>query len=953
MRHSLYQLSRIGGPVLTALSLSLGACTPSETTPTGLQGNSPVSMRPAPRPASAPLKPRSMKLRVKMDARLLRGFGIQQLNDCVQQITNIENLIFIPDVLTPEQISALEADGITVSEEDGQTLLRFSSPLQELSADELGLEFTLENLPVGTFAGRTTLRNSASTELGFLNYTLTIAEGVGTSVDVNFSALEEESGIASCPKMGVTVSGATLVEAGGDIIPAVLVGPSAEPTPTPATAPPVFGGFSPSTGYPLTNVTITGSNLSAVTAVRFGSMPAASFNRISDTEIQARVPNISAAVPITLLNAAGEATSIGEFTPLEGARRIYIRPGTTGDGTSWSDALGNLAVAMAAGRPGDEIWVAAGTYTPTVPGGSRLISFVLTPGITVLGGFNGTESLAEQRDWEANTTVLSGDLNGNDIYSEDTPVALQTLSDNSFHILRGGQNAILDGFIVRGGTALSSPPRHQGGGMLNSSNPTLRNLIFENNTALFTGGGMANINNAAPSLENVTFRFNDANMGGGMYNGPNTNVSLNQVNFLSNAASQGGGLFNDGASPSIILSSFANNSGRQMGGGMCNRRGASPTLLQVVLTENIGGLGGAIYNNERSSPSLSQVVIGGNFADNGGGIYNYNGSSPTLEQVTIEENQATFTGGGIYNYQRSSPSIHRSAIVDNVAGAEGGGIMNRSNSNPQITNVLIAGNRSSRAGGMGNFNLADPVLRHVTMYGNQAQEGAEMFNYTLANPQIISSIIWNDSPNAVVHYNTLLQVTSSLVKGLDSIDHTGFGNLNINPQFVDYTKPAGPDGVYMTADDGLRLSNTSPGRNFGWAVGMPNLDILGVTRETPPEMGAYEGDYETVLQPLVVTDIEPGTGLEVEAGDIITVAYVGTVQNSGTTLDSNNSFTFTVGVGGVIAGWDQGLIGMKVGGTRQLVIPPHLGYGDGAIDLGYDPASNLVFVINLIDVQKP
>ncbi|MBF2054244.1 MAG: FKBP-type peptidyl-prolyl cis-trans isomerase [Candidatus Sericytochromatia bacterium] len=951
MRHSLYQLSRIGCPVLTALSLSLGACTPSETPPTGIQ--SPVVMRPAPRPAAAPLKPRSMKLRVKIDASLLRGFGIQQLNDCVQAVSDIENQVFIPDVLTPEQSSALQADGITVTEEAGQTLLSFTSTLQEPGAEELGLEFTLENLPVGTFAGRTTLRDSAETELGFLNYTLTITEGAGTTVDVNFSALEEESGIASCPKMGVTVSGATLVEAGGDIIPAVLIGPSAEPTPTPATEPPVFGGFSPSTGYPLTQVTITGSNLDAVTAVRFGALPAASFNRVSATEITARVPNLSAPAAITLINAAGEATSVGEFTPLEGARRIYIKPGGTGDGSSWVDALGNLAIAMAAGRPGDELWVAAGTYTPTSPGGSRLISFVLTPGITVLGGFNGTETLAEERDWEANPTILSGDLNGNDIYGEDSPVALQTLSDNSFHILRGGQDAMLDGFTIRGGTALSSPPRNQGGGMLNSSNPTLRNLIFENNTALFAGGGMANINNASPSLENVTFRFNDASSGGGMYNGPNTNVSMNQVTFFSNAASQGGGLFNEGASPSITLSSFANNSGRQMGGGMCNRRGASPTLMQVVMTENVGGLGGAMYNNESASPSLAQVVIGGNFADNGGGIYNYNGSSPTLEQVTVEDNQATFVGGGMYNYQRSSPSVHRSAFVNNVAGAEGGGIMNRSNSNPEITNVLIYGNQSSRAGGMGNFNHADPVLRHVTMYDNQAEEGAEMFNTLLANPQIFSSIIWNDNANAVMHFNTLLQVTSSLIKGLDNIEHTGFGNININPQFVDYTNAAGPDGVFMTADDGLRLSNTSPARNFGWGVGMPTLDIVGLTRETPPEMGAYEGDYETVLQPLGITDIEEGTGLEVEAGDIITVAYVGTVENSGTTLDSSNSFTFTIGVGGVIPGWDQGLIGMKAGGTRQLVIPPHLGYGDGAIDLGYDPASNLIFVINLLDVQKP
>jgi len=99
-------------------------------------------------------------------------------------------------------------------------------------------------------------------------------------------------------------------------------------------------------------------------------------------------------------------------------------------------------------------------------------------------------------------------------------------------------------------------------------------------------------------------------------------------------------------------------------------------------------------------------------------------------------------------------------------------------------------------------------------------------------------------------------------------------------------------------------------------------------------------------------ELTVGQGQEAKAGDRVSVLYTGKLQN-GTVFDSNtdksNPFTFTLGAGDVIKGWDQGVAGMKVGGKRRLTISPELGYGDQAN--GKIPANaTLVFEIDLLNV---
>jgi FKBP-type peptidyl-prolyl cis-trans isomerase len=116
--------------------------------------------------------------------------------------------------------------------------------------------------------------------------------------------------------------------------------------------------------------------------------------------------------------------------------------------------------------------------------------------------------------------------------------------------------------------------------------------------------------------------------------------------------------------------------------------------------------------------------------------------------------------------------------------------------------------------------------------------------------------------------------------------------------------------------------------------------------------GGDSGTTPTGGGTLVIEDLVVGNGATAAVGDVVTVNYVGTLTN-GTKFDSSydrgQPYTFQVGAGRVIAGWDQGVPGMKVGGKRRLTIPPSLGYGNqpnGAIPAN----STLVFEIDLVSI---
>lgn len=114
-----------------------------------------------------------------------------------------------------------------------------------------------------------------------------------------------------------------------------------------------------------------------------------------------------------------------------------------------------------------------------------------------------------------------------------------------------------------------------------------------------------------------------------------------------------------------------------------------------------------------------------------------------------------------------------------------------------------------------------------------------------------------------------------------------------------------------------------------------------------------EGEMITTASGLQYQEITVGTGQEAKNGDTVTVHYVGTLED-GTQFDSSRDrgepFQVTIGTGGVIAGWEEGLQGMRVGGTRKLVVPPELGYGAQAVGDVIPANSTLIFEIELLSI---
>lgn len=325
-------------------------------------------------------------------------------------------------------------------------------------------------------------------------------------------------------------------------------------------------------------------------------------------------------VPSIMDTGAGAAPIIdrGAYeVPSQIILYVNINAPDGGDGYSWATALNRLDYAIARSTSETEIWVSAGVY-PASNG-----SFSLTGNVKLYGGFAGWETAREQRDWQGNPTILSG---------ENTRTVVSASTD---------ANSILDGFYVRDGAA------REGGGMSikKAKDILIRNVTFEGNVAESKGGGVY-ISGTIPETAsvkfvNVEFKDNSSFHGGGVYN-VNTNMIFINCTFRGNYASNietsggnGGGIYHTSGNPLIINTVFSGNYAGGHGGGLYHQIGLSLVVNSTFSGNRAasrGGMSGGFAHNS---------IFWGNRDDDG-----VNGESQVGGTVTYSVVQGGLNGVG-------------------------------------------------------------------------------------------------------------------------------------------------------------------------------------------------------------------------------------------------------------------------------------------------------------------
>jgi len=316
-----------------------------------------------------------------------------------------------------------------------------------------------------------------------------------------------------------------------------------------------------------TTVIITGNYFTGATVVKFGANNATSFTVNSATQITATSPaGAVGTVHILITTANGTSTPItaDQYTYFNAV--IYVNTAATGanNGTTWTDAYTSLQSAFTASMAGQQIWVAAGTYKPTSTT-DRTISFVMKEGVSIYGGFAGTETQLTDRSPSVNVTILSGEIGA------------AGTTDNSYHVVQGPAyssnttTSILDGFTITAGYSNAN-----GGGVYIYSNNTMQTVTISNcritsNYASTSGGGVYVYTSNASSLLNCVVSGNTAYASGGGIYTDYSNMAMVNLTIYGNTAlntpnSQyggGGGIYSYYGGPvinnAIIVGNSANN----------------------------------------------------------------------------------------------------------------------------------------------------------------------------------------------------------------------------------------------------------------------------------------------------------------------------------------------------------------------------------------------------------
>ncbi len=412
-----------------------------------------------------------------------------------------------------------------------------------------------------------------------------------------------------------------------------------------------------------------------------------------------------------------------------------------GDGHSWATALNAVSGQSWGGIAGDEIWVASGTYFE---------SLILSGSTSLYGGFMGTETSRDQRDWVSNLTTI------------DATDLIQSVIT-----IKEVDNVIVDGFTLTGGYTFtdgggiycsqvhSSTFAHctitgnytmgSGGGVFfgNSHSPALITCTITGNMSNNDGGGVY-CDTSSPILTSCTITANSAYYNGGGIYCATSPLTLSRCWIMENSANNGAGLCCYDATATITDSSFTMNIALNEGGGIYCAP-AAPVLSNCTFTANYAtNNGGGLYCSNSSVLMLTNCVVAGNIVEShgggifcvtstatltgcqlfmnsawdGGGIY-YHDSISTVTGCFLFFNEAYNDGAGVF-CDAATAHLSNSMIAINAAYNNGGGVFYSGVSSPRLTDCVLGGNSAYVNGGAVYCVTSTPMLNSCEFAMNNA-----------------------------------------------------------------------------------------------------------------------------------------------------------------------------------------------------------------------------------------
>ncbi len=445
--------------------------------------------------------------------------------------------------------------------------------------------------------------------------------------------------------------------------------------------------------------------------------------------------------------------------------QTYVNANATGnnDGTSWANAYNTLHDALENYNPGDEIWVAAGTYLPEIPSaapGFTEPSFYIHQDVLIYGGFEGTETALDQRNPDINVTILSGDLNGDDVV-DDFETNREDNANNLVYIDTVA-TATIDGFTISGGHADGDTTQYyhdKGAAIFSWGVAELNNCTVEQNytlalAAVFMEGAAAE----GSKIENSVFQKNSAGSAGAvlaLYLG-GEGLTVTGCQFIENEAEFYAGALGLEANANISDCQFSQNTCGIAGGGVLIQS-ATTSDYEMTLTncdfENNGSMtGGAFYyisigigdnnlsfNGCEFTGNTAISAEAGDLPDAGAMGFEYSNGNPTNDSISVvdclfENNTSELRGGGIAFFNGNGADnfieVINSTFSDNSSTNFGGGfyLLNYGGDHMEanITGCVFENNSSTDGGGVvffstngehNNFNVTS-----CDFTGNQATE---------------------------------------------------------------------------------------------------------------------------------------------------------------------------------------------------------------------------------------